>query len=359
MHNILIFGAGRVGKLIASLLADCGDYKVHLADMQEPDVSKLKVKLQTVKLNVEDDKAISEYVAKHKIQSVVSALPFFCNLHVAKLCHQLDLNYFDLTEDVAVTDKVEKLAATAKGIFMPQCGLAPGFISIVTNHLMQQFDNPERVKMRVGALPTNVSNPLRYALTWSTDGLINEYLQPCRALRDSKIVNLEPLSNLEEINVDGSRYEAFNTSGGLGSLIETYQGQVEMMDYKSMRYPGHCEKLKLLLHGLRLREDPALFKQILENAIPQTAQDVVLIYVSVVGRKHGQFHEMNYTNKVYPRHVFGRDWSALQMSTASSCCAAIDMVMHNKALQQHFVKQEMLDYNAFLKNRFGKYYAPK
>ena len=356
MHNILIFGAGRVGKLIASLLANTRKYKVHLADKHQPDIEKLAVKLQTVVLDVKDARSIENYVSQHSIKSIVSALPFFCNLDIAKLCQKLELNYFDLTEDIAVTDKVEKLAATAKSTFVPQCGLAPGFISIVTNHLMQQFEKPERVKMRVGALPTNVSNPLRYALTWSTEGLINEYIRPCRALRDGEVVDLEPLANLEEINVDGSRYEAFNTSGGLGSLIETYQNQVEMMDYKSVRYPGHCEKLKLLLHGLRLREDPDLFKQILENAIPQTAQDVVLVYVSVIGRKNGQFHEMNYTHKVYPKTLFNHTWSALQMSTASSCCAVIDMVLNDKSLQTSLVKQEALDYQKFLKNQFGKYY---
>ena len=135
--------------------------------------------------------------------------------------------------------------------------------------------------MRVGALPTNISNALQYSLTWSTDGLINEYGNPCDAIENGKAVRLLPLEGLEEIKIDGLTYEAFNTSGGIGSLADTYHGKVKHFSYKTIRYPGHCEKIKFLMNDLKLNDDRDTLKRIFEHAIPKTFQDVVLVYVSV------------------------------------------------------------------------------
>ena len=136
-------------------------------------------------------------------------------------CH-----YFDLTEDVAATRAIKQLAEGASTAFMPQCGLAPGFIGIVAHHLAQGFDTLHEVKMRVGALPAFPTNALKYNLTWSVDGLINEYCHPCEAIRGGKNIEVLPLEGLEHFSLDGTEYEAFNTSGGLGTLCETLRRQV-------------------------------------------------------------------------------------------------------------------------------------
>src|SRR6185312_1733843 len=127
-------------------------------------------------------------------------------------------NYFDLTEDTKTASAVTELSQHATTAFVPQCGLAPGFISIVANQLMQHFPSLDSVKMRVGALPINISNALQYSLTWSTDGLINEYGNLCQGIVNGKEVQLLPLDDLEEIKIDGLTYEAFNTSGAIRSL---------------------------------------------------------------------------------------------------------------------------------------------
>ena len=181
--------------------------------------------------------------------------------------------------------------------FVPQCGLAPGFISIAANELIGHFDELRSVKLRVGALPQHPNNVLKYSLTWSTEGLINEYGNPCLAIADRRLVEAAPLEGLEEIEIDGTLYEAFNTSGGLGSLGETWGERCEQMNYKTMRYPGHCEQMRLLMNDLKLNHDRGTLKRILENAVPQTLQDVVIVYVAVAGRQEGELREENYVTR--------------------------------------------------------------
>jgi saccharopine dehydrogenase-like NADP-dependent oxidoreductase len=267
------------------------------------------------------------------------------------------LHYFDLTEDVAVTAAVRKLADGASTAFVPQCGLAPGFISIAANELIRHFESVRSVKLRVGALPQHPNNVLKYSLTWSTDGVINEYGNLCNAIVDGQEVDVLPLEGLEEIEIDGKLYEAFNTSGGLGSLAETYGDSVGTMNYKTIRYPGHCEQMRLLMNGLKLNHDRDTLKRILENAVPQTLQDVVIVYAAVTGLQDGELREENYVNKVYPQLVAGRLWSAIQITTAAGICSVVDNVMHEPEVYKGFIPQERFKLPEILSNRFGRYYA--
>ena len=222
---------------------------------------------------------------------------------------------------------------------------------------MKKFDKLDAAKLRVGALPQNTSNALHYALTWSTDGVINEYGNPCFAIEKGKETLTEALEGLESIQLDGLSYEAFNTSGGLGSLAEIYRGKVESLNYKTMRYPGHCEKMRVLMKDLKLNDDRQTLKHILENAIPKTYQDIVVVYVSVTGYKNNSYLEENYLKKVYPITLAGIDWSAIQITTASGICAVVDMVLGNANEYNGLILQENFELETFLNNRFGKYYA--
>ncbi|TNF65185.1 MAG: saccharopine dehydrogenase family protein [Gammaproteobacteria bacterium] len=357
MHHILVLGSGKIGTLVASLLADSGDYQVYLGDLKEPEKTpNTKTKITTLSCDINDHGHLSALIKKFDIQSVVSCLPYFCNPKVAQAAAEHKLNYFDLTEDVEVTKKVRTLATDNETVFIPQCGLAPGFISIVANDLIKKFDEIEHVKMRVGALPLNVSNPLQYALTWSTDGVINEYGNPCEILANSEKTLVPALEGLEEIQLDGLNYEAFYTSGGVGSLIDTYRDKVKNMDYKTMRYPGHCEKLQFLMNDLGLNQKRDVLKNILEDIIPETKRDVVLVYVSVLGTIDGKLIEENYAEKFYPKTLFGETFTAIQMTTASGICAAIDMAVVEKTLKGPLATQEEINFTHFLNNRFGSYY---
>ncbi|HSW94064.1 MAG TPA: saccharopine dehydrogenase C-terminal domain-containing protein [Gammaproteobacteria bacterium] len=362
MHRVLVFGAGKIGSLIATLLSHSGDYRVCLADMHvdTPYLQHLFAKtpnLERVSLNAQNSKEISEFLRKNPVDTVISSLPFYCNSAIAHLAKEFDLNYFDLTEDTKTAQLVTELSKNAKNVFVPQCGLAPGFISIVTNELMGHFPTVDTVKMRVGALPINISNALQYSLTWSTDGLINEYGNMCRAIMEGKEIQLMPLDDLEEIKIDGLTYEAFNTSGGIGSLADAWKNKVNTMSYKTIRYPGHCEKMRFLMNDLKLNEDRETLKRILEKAIPKTGQDVVLVYVSVTGMQHGSYSEESYVRKFFPKTLHGVQWSAIQLTTASALCAVMDIIMTEPQKYHGLVKQEQFSLNDISGNRFGHYYA--
>lgn len=358
MHRVLVLGAGKIGSLVACLLAERGTYDIHLGDVSLDGPKHLVEDLELSRvtpciLDVRHPDAVGTYLALHPVDAVVSSLPYYCNPTVAGLALTHGLHYFDLTEDVEVTNQIRVLSAGATHAFAPQCGLAPGFISIVTHDLMTHFETLDTVKMRVGALPVHPSNALKYSLTWSTDGLINEYGNLCYGIEAGEKVPLQPLEGYETIELDGLLYEAFNTSGGLGTLADTYDGQVTTMNYKTLRYPGHCEKIHLLMKDLKLNEDRDTLKRVLERAVPQTLQDVVLLYASVTGTKGGALFEENYVKKIYPQCIKGKLWSAIQVTTASSLCCVLDLVLTNPGRYAGFVTQESIPLKDFLANDFG------
>ena len=362
MQDILVLGAGKIGALISGLLAESGDYRVQLADSADGAAKEVANghgldNIEPFTFDASDEAALTAHVKEHKPIAVVSGLPYYCNVGVASVARTEGLHYFDLTEDVEVTKSVRAMAEGAETVFVPQCGLAPGFISIAANEIIQHFDELRSVKLRVGALPQHPNNVLKYSLTWSTDGVINEYGNLCQSVIDGHEVDVLPLEGLEEIEIDGTLYEAFNTSGGLGSLGETYDSRVQTMNYKTIRYPGHCEQMRLLMNGLKLNHDRSTLKRILENAVPQTLQDVVIIYAAVTGMQDGELREENYVNKVYPEVVAGRLWSAIQITTAAGICSVLDRILQSPETQKGFIAQEEFSLKNILENRFGQYYA--
>src|SRR5579871_2932188 len=363
MHRVLILGAGKIGALISGLLAESGSYKVQLADMDGAAAESVVrahggTGLTSLTLDASQPGALEQHLRTHPADAVISGLPYYCNRVVAEAARRAGAHYFDLTEDVEVTRAVRAIAAGASQAFVPQCGLAPGFISIAAAELITHFDELRSVKLRVGALPQHPNNVLKYSLTWSTEGLINEYGNPCQAVSDGRLMELAPLEGLEEIEIDGMRYEAFNTSGGLGSLADTHGSHCETMNYKTIRYPGHCEQMRLLMNDLKLNHDRGTLKRILENAVPHTLQDVVIVYAAVTGKQDGQLREENYVNKIYPQVIAGRLWSAIQVSTASGITAVVDLVLSSPERYQGFVAQEQFRLTDIVANRFGRYYAP-
>ncbi|GGI76810.1 saccharopine dehydrogenase family protein [Legionella impletisoli] len=362
MYHVMITGAGKIGSLIACLLAESKDYEVHLADLEFESTDARRLlevmpEIRTVALDVKDEASVEAYLVKHNIIAVISSLPFFLNLHVARAAKAAKANYFDLTEDTSITQAIKAIAADADTVFVPQCGLAPGFISIAANSMMQSFEECHHAKLRVGALPQRANNALHYSLTWSTDGLINEYGNPCYGIKEGKPAVLTPLEELEVIQIEGAQYEAFNTSGGIGSLAELYKDKIKSLDYKTMRYPGHCEKMRFLMNDLQLNQDRDTLKSILERAIPKTYQDLVIVYITVDGIKNGELSEESYEKKIYPTTIRGLVWSAIQISTASGVCAVVDLVLGQTNEYHGLVLQEQFGLDKFLTNRFGMYYA--
>ncbi|MCA9230908.1 MAG: saccharopine dehydrogenase NADP-binding domain-containing protein [Planctomycetales bacterium] len=361
MHRVLLLGAGKIGRMIARLLSDSGDYEVHVADADAKALKRIaaKTKAPTHEVDAADRKQLAG--AMQACDSVISALSYRFNPTVAEVALESGLSYFDLTEDVETTRRVREISKrAAEGqIFMPQCGLAPGFISIVAHYLTKTFDKLDKVQMRVGALPQFPTGSLKYNLTWSTDGLINEYCNPCEAIHEQQRIEVLPLEGLEYFSLDGVRYEAFNTSGGLGTLCETLDGKVRELNYKTVRYHGHRHHMLLLVHELRLSEQRELLKNILEGAVPVTFQDVVVTFCTVTGIKNGELVQITDARKIYSKSLFGENWSAIQITTAAGICATLDMHIAGELPSRGFVKQEEVDFQQFLANRFGQHYDSK
>jgi saccharopine dehydrogenase-like NADP-dependent oxidoreductase len=306
-------------------------------------------------LDVSDPFALSAAMRGQEI--VVSAMPYNVTPTIASAAKEAGVHYFDLTEDVGSTRVVKALATDAETAFVPQCGLAPGFISIVAHDLTKKFVSLRDVNMRVGALPIYPTNALKYNLTWSTDGLINEYCNPCEAIVDGELREMPALEEVEHFSLDGISYEAFNTSGGLGTLCETLEGRVENLNYKTVRYPGHRDIIKTLVRDLRLGQRRDILKDVLETAIPITYQDVVLVFVTVSGQQNGLLTQESFAKKIYAQEIEGRLMSAIQITTAASICTMVDLLVQDKLPQRGFVRQEQADLKSFLENRFGRIYA--
>ncbi|THD71124.1 saccharopine dehydrogenase family protein [Phenylobacterium sp.] len=355
MRKIAVVGAGKIGSTIASLLVGSGDYEVLLIDQSPAALAEAEGGARTLTMAIDDPEALAS--ALTGAFAVISAAPYHLTTAVAQAAKAAGAHYLDLTEDVAASRVVRDLARDAGTAFIPQCGLAPGFITIAAWDLGQHFDELHDVRLRVGALPRYPSNALNYNLTWSTDGVINEYCEPCEAIVGGKLREVPALEECEEFSLDGVTYEAFNTSGGLGTLCQTLDGKVRNLNYRTIRYPGHAAIMKALLNDLGLRNRRALLKDILEHAVPATLQDVVIVFVTVSGLKDGRLMQETYVNKVYAQPVGGRMMSAIQITTAGAACAVLDLLAQGKLPQAGFVRQEDIPLADVLGNRFGRFYA--
>jgi saccharopine dehydrogenase-like NADP-dependent oxidoreductase len=198
---------------------------------------------------------------------------------------------------------------------------------------------------------------MKYNLTWSTDGLINEYGNACEAIHEGRMIEVLPLEGLEHFSMDGVDYEAFNTSGGVGTLCETLDRKVRSLNYKTIRYRGHRDFMIFLMNELRLNARRDVLKDILENAVPMTPQDVVLIFCTVKGWKEGRLTEVTDARKIYHGQFLGERCSAIQITTAAGMCAVVDLHAQKKLPDRGFVRQEQVKLDEFLSNRFGRVYA--
>lgn len=350
--RIVVLGLGRIGGMIGQILSQHQNYQVMGADSDPQTVSRYSSQFTTQVVKNNDFSSLLE-----NQDAVVSALSFNDNPAVAQAALENGCSYFDLTEDLRCTSLIKKIALKALPgqVFMPQCGVAPGFINILAYSFREYFDKLDTLKLRVGALPEFPANQMMYNLTWSTEGLINEYANPCEAIKNYKRTLIAPLEGYELFSVSGINYEAFNTSGGVANLCHTFDGQLRELTYKTIRYPGHCELMRFLFHDLRLGEEGKarkLLMEILENAVATTKQDLVLISVIATGycREKLQQHSRTFLLRHTSSH------SAIQIATASAAVTTLDLILQDKKPRRGFVEQETLDAESFLSNEFAKPY---
>src|SRR5690554_7928465 len=349
IKNIGVLGLGKVGSLVAVLLSS--KYNVEGMDLSLP---KENFSFQMRQGDVSLEKTIRSFL-KDK-QAIVSCLPYFLNIKIAEIAADMNVHYFDLTEDVPTLNAVREMAQSSSAVMAPQCGLAPGFIGILGAGLYEQFSEIRSVKLRVGALPLHPMGQLGYSFTWSAEGVINEYLNDAEVIHNGNRKMLSSLDDVESININGRQYEAFLTSGGLGTMCETLEGKVDTLNYKTIRYPGHRDGMKLLLYDLLLKDDRKLAKDILNNALPLVDNDIVLIYAAVEGILDGKLRRKEFSESYRKITLDNKDWRAISWTTACSISTVVDLVSEGKLKNKGFIKQEEIPLTMFLESDFGSMY---
>jgi saccharopine dehydrogenase-like NADP-dependent oxidoreductase len=349
--KIGILGAGKVGVAIAALL-DLLRFvdSVVLADIRQTENLDGLRRARFRRLDVHSGPDLADFVSD--CDAVVSAAPYNLNKIIARACAHFERSYFDLTEDVETANFIRALAGESRSTFMPQCGLAPGAINIIASGIARSFKVVRSVEMRVGALPLSASNQMKYYLSWSTAGLINEYCHCGEALYQGRRLPTLPLDGVEHLTIDGVEYEAFNTSGGVATMCETFEGRVGELNYKTLRYPGHRDLMKFLLNDLNLSQKQDLLTQIFDQEVPLTFSDVVIVYVNSVGNDEGGLLQRSFVKKIYAGNVGGRPLSALQLSTAAGVVAIIELFGRG-LLPAGFVKQESIALDQFFDTQWG------
>jgi len=238
-----------------------------------------------------------------------------------------------------------------------QCGLAPGFIGIVAAELCQRFTRLRDVELRVGALPRYPNGLMGYSFTWSPAGVINEYINDAEVIHNGVRKWVPSLDGIETINIEGQEFEAFTTSGGLGTLCETLEGKLDTLNYKTIRYPGHCKLMRFFLYELILKEERALAENILTKAKPPVKEDVVYVYAVAEGWKGEELSREEYYQAFYPITIQEKEWRAISWTTASSLAAVVEMVGSGKLPQKGFVKQEDISLESFYQTTNGQHYV--
>lgn len=349
IKKIAVLGLGKVGSLVATLLSS----KYEVEGMDQYDV-KEELPFNISKGDVSNEKSIREFL-KNK-DAIVSCLPFFLNIKIAEIAVDMGVHYFDLTEDVPTLHAIQKMAAKSNSVLAPQCGLAPGFIGILGAGLYSQFSEIRMVKLRVGALPLHPMGQLGYSFTWSAEGVINEYINDSEVIHNGERKMRSSLDDVESININGRKYEAFLTSGGLGTMCESLDGKVDTLNYKTIRYPGHRDGMKLLLYDLLLKDDRKLAQKILSNALPLVDDDIVLVHAAVEGVIDGQLRRKEFSESYRKITLNNKDWRAISWTTACSISAVVDLVSEGKLKNKGFLKQEEIPFDLFIQSDFGSMY---
>lgn len=311
--KIAIIGAGLMGR--AALYDVCQNDHVEKAgifDIDENLAKQIAVqygnnKAEAALLDASDEQAV--YNVLKDYDSAVSCVTYKYNPLITKAAIQAKCNLVDLggNNDVVriqleMHDEAEKAGVT----IIPDCGLAPGMVSVLTADGVSKLDETKSVKIRVGGLPQSPRPPLNYQMVFSAEGLINEYWEPCLILKDGIKKTVEPMTALEELEFDGiGELEAFYTSGGTSTLPETYLNKIDFLDYKTIRYPGHCAMFRPMLEiGLASRQpvkagsvevDPrTVLKTVLDKNLSFNDLDLVLVRVTIEGIRDGAEKTIKY-----------------------------------------------------------------
>lgn len=327
MSHIAIVGAGRVGLAAAKIILHLLDWRVSLLDTSMPALLEAATKLQDIGVEaaaststfyISGDSDIKDIILALKPDVVMCTTPFHINVQVAQAAHEAGCHYIDFTEDNGVTREIAALPIT-NSTFVPQTGLAPGLISYIGLELFGELAAPYSLDLRVGALPQVAFGPAHYAITWSLEGLINEYLKPTYRKVNGVVQQVEPLQDLESLLVNGVIYEGFTTAGGVGDL--SAYDHIPNVEYKTLRHPGHLDFLNnAILTGDNFTLEKGVERA--RRAFKTTRRDVVALAAYAV--------DVNGRSATFGAHFMPDEklgLTALELTTAGTGVAVAELLL--------------------------------
>jgi lysine 6-dehydrogenase len=305
--KIAVVGAGLMGRAAVYDLAhnkdisQVGLFDIDLKLAQAVGTKYGNKKTIAKRLDAGDTKGAERHFQGYN--AVISAVTYRYNPGLAKAAIRVGAHFFDLggnNDYVAAEFKLHAAAKKAGVVVIPDCGLAPGMVSVIAAGDLKKFDKPESLHIRVGGLPQKPRPPLNYEMVFSAEGLINEYYEPVVAIRKGRKIDIPPMTEIEELHFKGiGKLEAFTTSGGTSTLPKTYGKVLKNLDYKTIRYPGHCEKFKMMLdiglaeweqmHVDGVKVSPrSVLKAVLDKNLSFGEPDLVLVRVTTEGKIKGK-----------------------------------------------------------------------
>jgi lysine 6-dehydrogenase len=356
--KIVVLGAGRMGLGAAYDLSHSSQVElVTIADLDFNRARSIADRLNSSKViprrvDVNDYQQVLNLIHGH--DAAISCVTYHLNLKLAHAAVDSKVNFCDLggNNDVVAAEFAFDDAARSAGInIIPDCGLAPGMVSILAAHGAARFEQLDSIHIRVGGLPQTPRPPLNYQIVFSVEGLINEYVERSRVVRGGKVVTVDSLTEVETLDFAPpfGKMEAFHTSGGISTLPESFLGRVKDMDYKTIRYPGHCEKFELLIDlglasseefqigGARVKPRDVL-RETLQRRLPAEGPDVVLIRVEFEGVAGGERKNIRYDIVDYFDAKTGL--SAMMRTTAFPASIIAQMMARGEIQQKGAVPQE-------------------
>lgn len=324
--KIALFGTGRMGRTIAYMIKRLGDHTIHTWDSEEREVYEGRVTPKHrfcsdhhTACNMEDMTPVVEH-----FDLVISSLPYHLNLSLAKVCIAKKIPYCDLGGSVPVSEQINDLAEQERSTVFTDLGLAPGWANVMAEEALEKIPRltnefPHTIKMRCGGLPVKVeqvhTDPFNYRLTWSTEGLYNEYMDRSNVLRDGEITSVPSLGSREYVKINNfPELEAFTTSGGASHTLENMKARgVQNCSYKTLRYKGHLDLMVYFLYNRKFDAEQmaSLF------ARGPFIEDVVIVDVEATFASSNLIYRK--TNAVYPKDGY----SAMQRATAGGLVSAI------------------------------------
>jgi saccharopine dehydrogenase-like NADP-dependent oxidoreductase len=365
MIKVAILGAGKIGRAAYKIITDLREdalpgnpyYMIDafVIDSSEQNISKLiygsHYLMDLTSLGQED---IAKLLVKQKVTHVINALPFTLNVKIALASIAAKCSYIDFTEDDNTADKIQEIFKDSDLDCAVKCGLAPGFINYIGYDIINKIHAPDSLLISVGALPRTVSydkfHPENsYNLTWSVDGLVNEYIRPCRIRKNGEEKEIAALGGLMKIILDGTEYEAAYTSGGIGSLVRDLTN-VPNVQYMTLRYPGHYKYIREIVQTYHGNFD--VIKDIFTKTFPFTDDDVIIVYANAQGKdENGIPIRRSYSNKFYGVNGL----TGIQSTTASSGVAMLELMLEEKV--EGIINHSTIKLEDFTNTKaFKKYY---